>query len=57
MNTSNKLPLSVSMSNLVAKSYYNKDNININFFRKRDSSNNNKNVVIKEKLLLLPNIN
>ena len=57
MNTSNKLPLSVSMSNLVAKSYYNKDNININFFRKRDSSNSNKNVVIKEKLLLLPNIN
>ena len=57
MNGSNKLPLSVSMSNLVAKSYYNIDNSNINFFKKRDSSDNNKNIVNNEKLLVLPNIN
>ena len=57
MSGSNKLPYSASMTNLVIKSYYNKDNININFFKKRDSSNNNKNLINNAKLVLLPNIN
>lgn len=57
MNSSNKLPISASMSNLTAKSY-NAFNNNINLFKKRNScNNNNSKMSTKMKLLLLPNIN
>ena len=55
LNVSNKMPLSASMSNLLAKSY-NSDISNINLFKRRNSSNN-KNIFTNAKLLLLPNIN
>ena len=55
LNVSNKMPLSASMSNLLAKSY-NSDINNINLFKRRNSSNN-KNIFTNAKLLLLPNIN
>ena len=59
MYSSNKLPISASMSNLTAKSYNVFNNININFFKKRKNLNNNSNsnISTKMKLLLLPNIN
>ena len=55
LNVSNKMPLSASMSNLLAKSY-NSDINNINLFKRKNSSNN-KNIFTNAKLLLLPNIN
>ena len=59
MYSSNKLPISASMSNLTAKSYNVFNNINVNFFKKRKNLNNisNSNISTKMKLLLLPNIN